>query len=291
MMLAGGLAAPAPGSREPLTPGWQLRAASPPREPRSQRLPGRARRCRTGTDAAFTFPKCRPRCAAPLLWDGLGHGGEPGSGQDGGDSWEVTSRAVPVPGHTGPHPKPSLLSAPQPCGRAGAALSPPPLGTQGDWSSAVPWQCQGSLTREVWAPCTRPGSGSTGGAGGGAQRWLRPGLCHWPCVTLPPQSPGLSPSLEGTRCDSRNRASIPEPKGSHHLHFQLPRAAHRMPGRPPARRSILLHHPGSGRGQGCTGAAAGNALLDPMAVNSPGEASAAPARHGSRSGSHDSGSG
>lgn len=124
-------------------------------------------------------------------------------------------------------------------------------------------------------PCTRPGSGSTGGAGGGAQRWLRPGLCHWPCVTLPPQSPGLSPSLEGTRCDSRNRASIPEPKGSHHLHFQLPRAAHRMPGRPPARRSILLHHPGSGRGQGCTGAAAGNALLDPMAVNSPGEASAA----------------
>lgn len=214
MMLAGRLAAPAPGSREPLTPSWQLRAASPPREPRSQRLPGRARRCRTGPDAAFTFPKCRPRCAGPLLWDGLGHGGEPGSGQDGGDSWEVTSWAVPVPGHTGPHPKPSLLSAPQPCGRAGAALSPPLLGTQGDWSSAVPWQCQGSLTREVWGRAPDPAQGAqeeqeevpSGGSG--------PGCVTGPVSPCLPRAPASLPAWRGRDVTAGNVPASLSPKAA-----------------------------------------------------------------------------
>lgn len=197
---------------------------------------------------AFTFPKCCPRSAVPLLWDGLGHGGERASGQDGDDSWEMT--AGTDLGCAGAGAPPTLilnlrwLFPPQSRGRAGAAplsshlLGPqgdlersgaghmgmPGLSHQGDLGAVHPTQLtEHSQEQEGRAPEVGFGPGCATGPG------------RWPGCSRLPRGPRAHSSvsqeqrgrgLEGTRCDRRNCASISEYKDSHHLHLQLPRATH-----------------------------------------------------------------
>lgn len=229
---------------------------------------------------------------APLLWDGLGHGGEPGPGQDGDGSWEMT--AGTDLGCAGARAPPALirhwLCPPQPCGRAGAApLSPHLLGPQGglERSGAVPGLShQGDLGAVHPSQLTEHGQEQEEEEV--LQRWALaravPLALEMAGGRPPPSEPrplSHGRGLEGTRCDRRNRASISEHKDSHHLHFNspVPPTAVRMLGRPPTRTEHLppgSQCVGSGQGQGLhPGAAAGNALLDPMAVSSPREPSTA----------------
>lgn len=97
-----------------------------------------------------------PGSAAPVLWHGLGHGGEPGAGQDGDGSWDMASGtrhlaptwAVPVPGHLilnclSPPPRaphPHCLSPPPPCGQGWGSISVPACPWSPGWLRAQ--QCR-----------------------------------------------------------------------------------------------------------------------------------------------------
>lgn len=171
MMLAGEPGSPNPPAAErPRPPAGSCERHLGRGSRASQRLPGHARRSRNGPDVAFTFPKRCPSSAAPLLSDGLGHGGEPGPGQDGDGSWQMT--AGTELGCAGARVPPALiprwLSPPQPCGRAGgAALSS--QGPQGDLERSDAHGNAWALSPGRFGRCApEPAYGARAGAGGDA---------------------------------------------------------------------------------------------------------------------------